>query len=456
MGLVSLFNSVVNFVYQSTNLGVSFTAVRHLSELFDQGDEKRISHFVKVIRSWSLLTALMGMLVCVMVGPILSRYSFLWGDHTLHFVFLSPAIGLMAFTGGEMAILKASRQLRSLAVIQVYLVFLSLLISVPLYYFFWQAAIVPVIVLMMFASMLLTIRYSFRLYPFHLSGEKGILGDGMEMVRLGVAFTLAGIFSTGAEMLVRSYLNVVADLDVVGFYNAGFVMTVTYASMVFSAMETDYFPRLSSISNDVERQNLTINRQIEVSLLIVSPMLCALIVYLPVLIPLLYTNEFISVVGMTRVAVFAMYMKAVSMPMSYLLLARGASISFLIIEGSEALLLVLLMVIGFNVLGLVGTGAALVFYYLIDIIIVFTYVNLRYNYRVTSSIVTYFTIHLLLGISAYCLSYIDNQYVYWIGGSVLFFLSLSFSVYVLYRRTSLWGALVEKMKSKLLNKSQSI
>ena len=43
MGLASLFNSVANFIYQATNLGISFSAVRHVSELFDQGDEERIA-----------------------------------------------------------------------------------------------------------------------------------------------------------------------------------------------------------------------------------------------------------------------------------------------------------------------------------------------------------------------------------------------------------------------------
>jgi len=56
MGLVSLFQTTVNFISQSTNLGVSFSAVRNVSELFDAGDEARITHFIKVVRAWSLLT----------------------------------------------------------------------------------------------------------------------------------------------------------------------------------------------------------------------------------------------------------------------------------------------------------------------------------------------------------------------------------------------------------------
>ena len=133
MGLASLFNTAVNFISQATNFGISFSAVRHVSELFDAGDEARILHFVKVVRAWSLLTALLGMLVCIVAGPFLSDYTFSWGDHTLHFILLAPAVGLMAITGGETAILKGARQLRALAVIQIWNIFLALLVAVPLY-----------------------------------------------------------------------------------------------------------------------------------------------------------------------------------------------------------------------------------------------------------------------------------------------------------------------------------
>ena len=296
MGLASLFNSTVTFISQATNFGISFSAVKHVSELFDSGDEAAVAHFIKVIRAWSLLTALIGMLVCIVAGPLLSNYTFSWGDHTLHFVLLSPAVGLLAITGGETAILKGARRLRELAVIQVYSMLAALVVAVPIYFLFNQSGIVPVIVLMALTSMLLTIRHSYRLYPLQLRGAKGILGEGMEMVKLGVAFVIAGVMGSGSEVLIRSILNVSGDLDVVGLYNAGFMLTVTYAGMVFSAMETDYFPRLSSVHHDVAATNLTVNRQIEVSLLIVSPMLAVLIVGLPVFIPLLFSQKFLPVI----------------------------------------------------------------------------------------------------------------------------------------------------------------
>lgn len=156
MGLISLFNSTIQLLSQATNLGISFSAVRNVSELFDAGDEARITHFIKVVRAWSLLTGLFGMLLCIVIGPMLSDFTFSWGNHTLHFVLLSPLVALLAITGGETAILKGARQLKSLAAIQVYSILAALIITIPIYYFFGQAGIVPVMVLMGLATLLLT------------------------------------------------------------------------------------------------------------------------------------------------------------------------------------------------------------------------------------------------------------------------------------------------------------
>lgn len=448
MGLASLFNSSINFVSQATNLGISFSAVKNISEVFDKGDEKRLLHIINMVRGWAIITALLGIMVCMVAGPLLSDYTFSWGNHTLHYVLLAPAVGLVAITGGETAILKGTRRLRSLAVIQIYSVIASLAISIPLYFFFGQSAIVPVIVLMAAASMIFTIGYSYKFYPLRLKGTSGILGEGMGMVRLGVAFVLAGVMGSGAEMLIRSYLNVVADLETVGLYNAGFVLTVTYASMVFSAMETDYFPRLSAVNNNRDSVNLIVNRQIEVSLLIVSPMLASLIIALPVLMPLLNSGEFMPVVGMAQVAVFSMYLKAVSLPVAYVTLAKGDSVAYLILEAIYDVLLVLLIIYGYSRWGLWGTGLALAVSYLLDMILIFVYARLRYGFVMSRQVMCYMLVMLPIGGIAYAITLMPLTGIYWLLGFIVCIINVALSCYILSKKAALWSSLTRKIKSR--------
>lgn len=448
MGLASLFNSAVAFISQATSLGISFSAVRHISESYDSGDEAHTMQFVKVVRGWCLLTALLGVLLCVAAGPFLSSTTFAWGNHTLHFILLAPAVGMIAITGGETAILKGKRRLGALAVVQVLSVLSALFISVPVYYFFGEAGIVPVIVLMAFVTMLLTVNYSYRLYPLQLRGARGILGEGMEMVRLGVAFTLAGIVGSGSEMLIRAWLNVTGDLDVLGLYNAGYMITVTYASMVFSAMETDYFPRLSAVNGDIAATNETVNKQMEVSMLISAPMLVGLMVFLPVLIPLLFTAKFMPVVAMTQVAALAMFFKAVTMPAAYITLARGYSLIYLVLESVYFVVFVALVVFGYRQWGLFGTGIAITLANVFDFLMINGVARWYYRYKISSAVVKYSAIHLLIGLLAFFTTITVDGYVYWVFGIGLTMVSTLFSLLILHQKTHLWEALMRRFFHK--------
>lgn len=471
MGLVSLFNSTITLLSNTTDFGIPMSAVRSLSEAYESGDRKRIEHTVLLIRFWSFLAAFLGLVLCAALSPLLSRWTFDWGDHTLHFLFLSPVIALAAITGGETAVLKGVRQLRRLAVISLYGMIGSLLSSVPLYYIWGQAAIIPSLFIVGLIQCVLTIGYSYKLYPLHLrqaggseTGTVTAIGGGQGywkvtarnlwhegggMIRLGVAFVLAGIMASGADFVVRGYLNHTGDLSAVGLYNAGYVMTVTYAGLVFSAMETDYFPRLSGIGHLGSELNLTVNRQIEVCLLIVSPLLVLFILVLPVLLPLLFSGEFLPVVDMMRITTVAMYFRAVSMPIEYIALSRGDSSSYLFQEGVYAVLLVAAVILGYRFFGLTGTGWGLLAVAVVNVVMVLAYTSWRYHYRMSRDVLICLLGQMPLGVlSALVLLYSSSFWAVFIG-LVLFLISAFLSLYQLHAKTALWTKFVEKINKKV-------
>ena len=445
MGLVSLFNSTIAFVSQATNLGISFSAVKHISEIFECGDAERISHFVKVVRAWSAITALAGMLLCALLGPLLSDYTFSWGDHTLHFVLLSPVVAMLAITGGETAILKGARKLRALATIQVYSVIAALFISVPVYYFFGLSGIVPVLLLVALADMTFTVMHSYKCYPLSLNSLASVVREGIPMVKLGVAFVLTGIMGSGTEMVIRSLLNVNAGLDAVGLYNAGYILTITYAGLVFTAMETDYFPRLSAVNDDPVATRLTVNRQIEVSVLIISPMLAVLIPALPLLLPLLYSSSFVPVVAMAQVAALSMYFKAISLPIEYVTLAHGDSLPYLLMEGAYDIVVVVLIMYGFNQWGLWGTGLALTLAHVFDLAVALAYTHFRYQYTPSPSVCRYVLLQLPLGLAAYGATFVPDIRLRIALAVAIAAVSAACSLRILYKKTSLWNKLKEKI-----------
>ena len=434
MGLVSLLNTAMSFISQTTNLGIATSAVRHVSELYDNGDERQLAHYIKVVRAWCVVAALLGMALCFMSAPLLDWLSFSWGNHTLHYFLLAPAVSMIAVTGGETAILKATQRLGSLAILQAWTMVASLLISLPLYYFYGESAIVPVMTLMALATMLLTIGYSYHYYPLRVKGMWSVLGEGIPMVKLGLAFIMAGVVGSASEMLIRFILNVQGGLDDVGFYNAAYMMTVTYAGMVFSAIDSDFFPRLSAVNQDVSASNEVVNRQLEMSLLMVAPMLVAFIIGLPVLIPLLFSKEFIPVVATTQLAATAMYMKVLTLPVAYLTLARGRSKAYLFLETTYFVFFVLITWFCYRYWGLYGMGVALVAAHVFDLIMIHLFAHWQYGYRISRPVVRYSLVQVGLGVLAFATTFIKEPLTYWVSGSVLLIISIVFSLLLIRRK----------------------
>ena len=446
MGLASLFTTIVNFFNQATSLGISFSAVRHISELYDSGDTERTNHFVKVVRGWTLLAALAGMLLLAVLGPLFGSSVFGWHADAIDFILLSPVVAMTTITGSETAILKGARMLKPLAKVQVISILSTLVVTVPTYYFFGMSGIIPVFLSMAFLTMVYTLRHSLKHFPYRLRGANGILGEGMEMVRLGVAFVLGCVFGSGSELAIRSLLNVEGGLDVVGLYNAGYMLTVTYAGMVFSAMETDYFPRLSAVANDARAIEVLANRQIEMSLLLVSPMLAALIVFLPLILPLLYSSRFADIIPMGQIAVFSMYFKAVMLPLEYINLAKGNTKAFLVLEICFNVLITVLIAYGYRLFGLWGTGLALTVCNMLNLAVVLVYSLLRYNVSMSRNVLLYSAVHLPLGISAYATTFIPGCWMRWSLGIVAVAASTVFSLYfIIYKKTLVW----DKIKNKI-------
>lgn len=56
MGLISLFNSTIKLVSDSTNFGVSVSAVKNISEDLDSGDEQMLEEHIKFLRSFQLVS----------------------------------------------------------------------------------------------------------------------------------------------------------------------------------------------------------------------------------------------------------------------------------------------------------------------------------------------------------------------------------------------------------------
>lgn len=447
VGLISLYNTVITLLNNATNLGISFSAVRNVSEISQEKDPEALSRYVNVVRSWSLLTAFIGMFACVVLSSSLSYWTFGNYEYTWAFILLAPVVGLMALSGGELAVLKGIRRLRQVAAISVLGALSTLFLSIPLYYFLGIKGIIPSLLSVALVTTGLTFRYSFRSFPFRIPQHfRKDLTSGISMIKLGVAFIMAGVLGSGVEYIVRTFILKTSTMDMVGLYNAGYAVTVTYAGMIFVAMDTDYFPRLSAVNKNRVQLNKLVNQQIEIAVLLIAPLMVTFLIFLPFILPLLYSAKFLPVIGMAECATLGMFFKAVTLPMAYISLAKGDSFVYFVLELIYDVCFVALILFCFEEFGLSGAGTAVTLAMLCDLLIVYGCARFRYHFHLSASVFKIFGIQIIWGIVAFILTFMERNWVYWISGLVCLGISTGISVYLLNKKTTLLTVLRNKIK----------
>jgi O-antigen/teichoic acid export membrane protein len=225
---------------------------------------------------------------------------------------------------------------------------------------------VPAIVISAISSLLLSWYFASKL---SLKKVKITFDDlkleGKEMLIMGFMISLSGIITLIFSYLVRIFISNYGSVEDVGLYNAGFAIVNSYVGMIFTAMATDYYPKLSAIANDNIKANETINQQAEIAILILSPIILIFIFFIKWIIVLLYSNAFIAIDDMILYAASGMVFKALSWAIAFLFLARGASRLFFWNEFISNIYMFGLNLLGYYWLGLKGLGISFLISYIL-------------------------------------------------------------------------------------------
>ncbi|MEG1523341.1 MAG: oligosaccharide flippase family protein [Bacteroidales bacterium] len=449
LGVISLFVSVITMLNNATNLGISFSGVRHLSEIAGEADNQRVTAYINVIRFWGVVTAVAGSVLCFFLAPFLSEWSFESTQYTAGFRLVSPVVGLTALTGAELAILKGVRRLKEVALSTLFATFLSLFIVIPLYYFYREAAIVPALIIISLLTFGATACFSFRFYPWRRTlFSRASFRQGGPLIRLGVSFIIAGTFGALAEYLIRMFIVAQGSVADVGFYNTGVVLCVSYMGMVFVAIDNDYFSRLSAIHKERERLNELVNQQIELSVMLIAPLIAGLLVFLPMVIRLLYSDDFLTTIPMVEWAWLFVFLKGFNLSLAYIALAKGDSRTFLAIELICHLIYIAMGFAGFHFAGLAGIGMAMSGSALCETLILSGCAYRKYRFRFTGRLLRVVMLYMPFLLFAFFLTSAGRGWIYWISGTFSVGVCSLLSVYLLNKRTGLLQSLRDRFNLK--------
>ena len=432
MGLLDLYTRIAELCSQCTNFGLAFSAVRELSQIRESGTKKQQAECVKLIRSWGFNAAILGTLACVVFAPLLCKMATDDINLTYSVMRLSPLVGILTLTGCELAILKAMRRLRQLANNTVIGALLTLIFATVFYPTLGVSGIKWVLLLSTGSILLVNMYSTTRLFPYHLNLTSWkFLKNGGPLIKLGMAYVISGAFAAIAEIIIRDVIIAEKGMSCAGLYAAGLTLTVSYARIVLTALDADYFPRLSALTSQGADVSGTINDQIDILLLLMSPFLMLFSLALPQIIQLLYTPKFLDVLPMVICALSSMYFKAMYSPLAYLPLAKGDSRVFMVMELLYDVVFCASVVLGFHYYGLLGAGVGLSLSHLLDLLTLNVFYHVHYGYRLRRktfliALSQYLLLTVVLGLCIYgdvtlCIA----------GGTLIFAISTAISLYCL-------------------------
>lgn len=385
LGLTAIYQTITQLIANTTNLGLPDSAVQGLSSMQEQ-DARR--NGVAILRLWEIISSCAAFLLIVVSSPLICNIYF--DDATSHLqdiLFLSIVPPCLIVNNIELAILKSYGERRRLTYTIIAAAALSVIISVPFYVLMKWNGIIYVVVLSAIATAMVSLWQGWRTCnatpDLSLLRRRNIAvlwKKSRNMVLLGLSLVITGIGSMSAELLTQTYLSTMASLAVVGLYKAGYQLSITYPCMIFTAVNNDYYPRLSALGDDVKERNILIRRQIKALLIVTIPCIALLIAIAPYLIQFLLSDEYLAITTLVRIGCLSVIVRCIATPICFVPLATGHSRDFIQMELLSYLVLMLCIIIGYRTLSLTGVGIGILASNFFDLAYGYILARRRYDF----------------------------------------------------------------------------
>lgn len=452
VGIQGLYHSAIQLVQYCTSMGLSQSAVRDVSEANGTGDSYRVGRTVSIIKRLVWITGLLGFAVTILISPLLSKFSFGNYEYIIPFVFLAVVLLLDQLSAGQKVVLQGTRKLRYLATSSAIGVTIGLLFSIPFLWIWGTKGIVPALIVQSIGQLCVTSYYSRKVptQEVHVS-QKEALAGGKVMLTMGLAMSFSSILASLVAYVTRGFIRYSGGIEEVGYYTAGFAILSQYTGMIFSAMATDYYPRLAAVNKDNEKCKMLINQQGEIALLIMAPLLVLCILIMPLLIRILYSEDFLPANDYITWALWGMVFKAASWVFSYGFIAKGESKLYVVIEVISNLISLSFGILGYKFYGLRGMGLAFTLNYITYFFLVYIVANKKYSINLTREFGKVLFLQASFVLLAFLFINCLKSGVSHLTVAIMLVLSVSVSVKELNKKLQ-FKALISKSKKKFFRK----
>jgi enterobacterial common antigen flippase len=358
-GLMGLYGSITDLAQAIAGMGINSSAVRQIAESVGSGDTERIARTVAVLRRTSIILGILGAMLLVVFARQISHLTFGDDQHATEVALLSLAVFFTLVSGAQGALIQGMRRISELARMGVLGALFGAFITIPVVYFLRDRGVVPALVGIAVMSFVTSWWYSRKVQiqaPVMTSSEVG--REAAALLKLGLAFMASGFLTMGAAYAVRTMVLRIVGFVAAGYYQSAWTLGGLYVGFILQAMGADFYPRLTAVSRDHIECNRVVNEQARVSLLLAGPGVLATITFTPIVIALFYSAKFDAAVGVMRWICLGMALRVITWPMGFILLAKGESKLFFLVDLAWTVVNVCLSWTCIHYFGLNGAGIA--------------------------------------------------------------------------------------------------
>lgn len=370
VGLVGLLTSFNGNLSAVAGWGLGTSGVRAIASA---DTESRAGRIAAVRRLGVLLGAAGTTLVLIFAWPAGGWILLEGHPATTEILIAGMAVPYLVISAGWAAILQAKGHLRPLAWAQAVGALIGLIIGAPLIWRFGTKGLALSLALAAAVPALMLWAATRRLEP----PEPDVRASSLRpLLVMGGALMLVGLFAQASAYLVRMQLVEFGGLKAAGYYHAAFAVAGSLPGFVFVAMGADFFPRVAGAASESEAA-VHADHQVAAGLILGVPLLSLLLSAGGPIMATLYAAGFEPALPLLDWMVWGVFLRLISWPLGYWLLARGSSRAVIFVEGLGSAIMTVLPLVLLPKMGLVGAAVAYAVGYLLHAMVLLLMVRRR-------------------------------------------------------------------------------
>lgn len=400
VGLIGLLQNLMLTASTVSALGFGTVGTRQIAEAAGREDKVAVADARRALFWGTMLLATFGATVFWLLRDVLAKQ--VLGDPGMaaNVGWLALGVALSVASGSQGALLNGLRRIVDIALVSIISVLFATLLGIGAIVLWKEQGILAFVLAGPLASFVVGHVFVARLPRITASRTplSTLAEQWHTMARVGTAFMVAGLIVTVGQLTVRTMVQQQLGVEALGYFEAAWMISMTYVGFVLRAMGTDYYPRLTAIIHDHTAANRLVNEQTEVALLLAGPVFLAMLGFSPWVIELLYSSQFTESVAVLRWQILGDVLKVVSWPLGFIILAAGDGRIFMLSESFAIAVFVGLTWTGLPLFGIEAAGIAFLCMYIAYLPIVYWLAKHRTGFKWDTRVSKYLMLLMLVAV----------------------------------------------------------